>query len=1161
MNRTLAVILLLGAFSASAIFGQTVVGSVTLGPPPNLSGANDLVINQTSNKAYLFGGNIADVIDLGLNRVVSTITLPTPPPTASPGSPSGVWVNPATNRIFAFRGNQFVVIDGFTDTVAQTFELPPNSEFAYAPVSYNPASNKFYVGEIGPGPGARPGEVRILDATTFATSTTLTQPNVNGDQIPSENPEQILINPATDRAYIFYQESGVQVLDGSSDAVLATAACSATCNGLTFPPGINGGVINPLDNSVWVAYSGAQPGPPGGEDGAGGFSGPPLTIFWRIDGLTNAVTTQFQIFGRETELLGFDPNTGFLYMMATDLPTVPNPLPTSPVISAIETMLVVLDPNNVAATPADPSPMRRITVNGTLLANTGTPFNCGTGVQAFEPIALDLPAQNIYWRCDATAKTFSSIVVSKMAFTDLGNVDYSQLTGQLQTTAGGQISAHAIPVGVSKDFSLGANIGSNQVAMFFSPADNLFVEVNPSGPSVTTVPLGSQPAGIALDPANHRTYVTDLTSKVLSIVDTNSFSLITKTPGPGGSLIAGNGAGQYVLAGASNPAADPGQVNGAFLFDGASDSIRGPLQAAATGAISVDPVTNTGYFADNNKWFAVDLSTGSRLYAISDLTTSGTDTCQMTGISVNRISNQIFAAGKCAAGGNTLAVFDGTSHALIASTNVDAIMQTIGRLIVNPNTNRVYVEATNPAPLAMMASSVEVFDGTTFTHINSVAERKGPFAVNTVTNMVYAATTTAGAAAIDGMAPEQASFFSGTLAVSALAVDEVNNLVYVGSDSTLLGFCCTPTIGVYQISAGTITAFRQDPATYLVQGLVTSAGVAQAGITITVSGAGGGFTQTTGANGSFAGRLAPGVYTVTVSNPAFQFSPVSQTITLGQIDQTVPTFIATPIFHITGVVQTQGGAAVASVTISATGTNGSSSAITAADGTYSLAGLPAGTYTVSPVSPVNFYSPLSESVLINKSDVVAPQFTVNPSLEITGFTLSSNLLGTGAQGTGTVTINEIAPKGGIAITLSSSNTKTVKPPTTFNIPAGSSSGSFTFTGSGTGTVTLTAAYSGPLAVQTSTATAQVSIVGTDTIHIISATWGSSTQTLTVTATSTNPNAVLTVFLASSGQNLGTMISQGNGTFTLGTQVTSKPSSINVKSSLGGSTGQGVSVVP
>ncbi|HEY2015822.1 MAG TPA: carboxypeptidase-like regulatory domain-containing protein, partial [Bryobacteraceae bacterium] len=508
-------------------------------------------------------------------------------------------------------------------------------------------------------------------------------------------------------------------------------------------------------------------------------------------------------------------------------------------------------------------------------------------------------------------------------------------------------------------------------------------------------------------------------------------------------------------------------------------------------------------------------------------------------------------------------VFEGSRGALIATTNVDSIMQTVGRLIVNPNTNRLYVEAANPslAQPTGIAWTVEVFDGATLAHLSSIADRKGPFAVNTVTNMVYAANSAAGASAIDGLAPEQVSVFGGSLQVSALAVDQSANNVLIGSYSTYLGVCCTPTVPVYGVASGTISLFHQDPATYLVQGLVTSGGVAQAGITVTVSGANGRFSQVTGPNGIFAGRLVPGVYTVTPSSPAFAFAPASQTITLGQIDQTVPTIVATPIFHINGVVLTQGGTPVSGVTVTATGTNGSASGVTNASGLYSIPGLPAGTYTVAPVSPANFYSPASQSVQINKTDVRAAQITVNPSLQITGFTLRSSLLGVGVQATATVSINVVAPSGGVSIALSSSNTKTVKPPSTVTIPAGSSTGTFIFSGGGIGIVTLTATYSGQLAVQPSSASGQVSIVATDTIHIVSATWSTSTHVLNVSTTGTNPNAVLTVTLASNGQTLGIMTSAGNGNFTLQTQVASQPSSINVKSSLGGSSGQGVSVIP
>jgi hypothetical protein len=1164
MNRLFLATLVLRAIA----FGQTPVATITLGPPPNTDGPSATAINPNTNKGYLFAGNMVSVLDLSTAHAQTNyIALPAAPLFTT--APPATFVNPATNKIYAFRGNQFVVIDGGTDTVIQTFLLPPNSNSAYTPVAFNPVTKKIYVGELS---AAGTGETRVLDPDTFATLAVIPSPlalvpspvQTSGFIQVSENPETFVFSGATNRVFILYQQAGGQIVDATTNAVVAQADCSTVCNALAFYPGVNGAVLNPIDNSIWAAISGSAAGPAGGEDGANGFPGAPQTLFYRVDLTSNAVTKPVLIYGQETEMLGFDAATGYLYMMATNLPTVPNPTSLSPTISAIETMLVVLDPNNVTPTATDPSPMRRITVDGSLLAPTGTAYSCGKGVQAFEPVALDLSGGSIYWRCDSTFNSFSSIVVSKTSFTDLGNVDYSQFLGQLPTTAAGQISGHAIPVGITKDYAFGANIAPNHAAVLWSQYDNLAFQITPGTLQLTTIPLGAQPAGLVVDPAAHRAYVTDAMAKVLTIIDTNTFTVASKGPAPGGSLIGANGAHQYVLAGPSAAAADPTQVNGAFLFDGARNAVTIPLQAAATSAISVNPVTNAGFFADGPQWYAVDLTTGNRLYSVSQLTAAGNDTCQMNGVTANRATNRIFVAGHCTVGGNTLAVFDGAVGALVASINVDAIIVNAGRLAVNPNTNTVYLEATVLTPNGFTATgpSVEVFDGATLSHKTSIANRKGPFAVNTVTNMVYAAITNAGAAAIDGLAPEQSSTFGSSQVVSALAVDEVSNNVYLASDSAYVGFCCTPSMPVFQAAAATISVFHQDPATYLVSGVVADgAGVPVAGITVTVAGQGVSVSQVTGPNGLFAARFVPGVYTVTPSNPAYQLSPLSQTITLGSIDQTFPTFTAIPVFHINGVVLTQAGLAVQGITISATGAGGSATAVTGADGHYSLAGLPAGTYTLTPVSPVNFYAPTSQTVSIAKADVVAPQFTVNPSLQITGFTLSPATIGNGSSATATVTINEVAPKGGIPIAITSSNTKSVNPPNTLTIPAGATSGSFTFSGSGTSTVTLTVTYSGSLAVQPSSATAVVSVVSQDTIHVTSATWSTSTHQLNVTATSTNPNAILTVTLASNGQNLGTMKSEGNGTFTLQTQFPTQPGNINVKSSLGGSTGQGVSVVP
>jgi hypothetical protein len=139
---------------------------------------------------------------------------------------------------------------------------------------------------------------------------------------------------------------------------------------------------------------------------------------------------------------------------------------------------------------------------------------------------------------------------------------------------------------------------------------------------------------------------------------------------------------------------------------------------------------------------------------------------------------------------------------------------------------------------------------------------------------------------------------------SAIAVDEVSNLLYMTTYNNLLGYGPNGVPAFGKIP-GTLIGFHQDPATYAVVGQVFSAGVAQTGITATITGTNFSWSFVTGSNGIFATRVVPGTYTVTLSNPAFQFSPATLTFTVGEIDLSLPAFNATPIFHIAGTVLTQ----------------------------------------------------------------------------------------------------------------------------------------------------------------------------------------------------------------------------------------------------------------
>jgi hypothetical protein len=188
-----------------------------------------------------------------------------------------------------------------------------------------------------------------------------------------------------------------------------------------------------------------------------------------------------------------------------------------------------------------------------------------------------------------------------------------------------------------------------------------------------------------------------------------------------------------------------------------------------------------------------------------------------------------------------------------------------------------------------------------------------------------------------------------------------------------------------------------------------------------------------------------------------------------------------------------------------------------------------------------------------------------PVLSITNFTLSPyTMIGPGIVTTGTLTLNQPAPVGGVTVALSSSSAA-AKVPAALTFAAGQTSASFSVQGNSVSAatpVTLTAMYSGLLApVGAVSAAANVTVAPTDVLKAaVKPTWSTSTHVLTATVTSTNPQAVVSALNANGNALLGVMTNSGNGNYTFQTTIASI-SAVNFKSNLGGSTGQGVTVIP
>jgi hypothetical protein len=155
--------------------------------------------------------------------------------------------------------------------------------------------------------------------------------------------------------------------------------------------------------------------------------------------------------------------------------------------------------------------------------------------------------------------------------------------------------------------------------------------------------------------------------------------------------------------------------------------------------------------------------------------------------------------------------------------------------------------------------------------------------------------------------------------------------------------------------------------TYSLSGTITLSGSGLTGVTVTA----GSGSATTNASGAWTiSGLAAGSYTVTPSRSGYTFSPSSQAATITSANVTGINFTATAVsttYSISGSAGTSG----------ATVTAGSVSATSDASNNYTLAGLAAGTYTVTPAKTGCTFSPASTSVTVTSANVTGVSFTAS----------------------------------------------------------------------------------------------------------------------------------------------------------------------------------------
>ncbi|MBI5739603.1 MAG: carboxypeptidase regulatory-like domain-containing protein [Nitrospirae bacterium] len=247
------------------------------------------------------------------------------------------------------------------------------------------------------------------------------------------------------------------------------------------------------------------------------------------------------------------------------------------------------------------------------------------------------------------------------------------------------------------------------------------------------------------------------------------------------------------------------------------------------------------------------------------------------------------------------------------------------------------------------------------------------------------------------------------------------------------GYCFTPASHAVTVAAANVTGV--DFKSFNLTGTVsTSTGTVMSGVAVTLSGGGltankTSTTTTTGAY-TFVG-LCNGTYTVTLVKAGYTFAPHTVIINNDDVIQDV----SVQVYSISGSVTTGGGTGISSatMTISIGGTN--KTATTSASGSYTIADVPPGNYTISAGKAGYVFTPASQAVTVDVAAVTGVNFN--------SFTVS-----------GTVKTSSDVSLTGVLMTLSGGGLTSNKTATT------TTTGTYTISGLGNGTYTLTPTKAG-----------------------------------------------------------------------------------------------------
>jgi YVTN family beta-propeller protein len=290
---------------------------------------------------------------------------------------------------------------------------------------------------------------------------------------------------------------------------------------------------------------------------------------------------------------------------------------------------------------------------------------------------------------------------------------------------------------------------------------------------IATIPVGTGPAGVGVNPTTNMIYVANFSSNTVSVIDGTINTVTATIPvGTGPIGVGVNPNTNLIYVGHS-----PSTYRMVTVIDGATNTVLTTIPtgiAQELNSVAANPITNEIYVTSRDpggRVLKIDGATNTILNFISVAANPHS-------VSVNPITNKIYVGHGSFFGRDRITIIDGASNA-VSDGPVVGLSQHIA---VNPTTNRIYVYKGPPG-----AIEVKVIDGAANTVVATipVGLGQGGVRVDPTSNRIYVARSANNdLIVIDGPTDTVVATIPVGTAPGGLGVNPVTGRVYVANNGS-----------------------------------------------------------------------------------------------------------------------------------------------------------------------------------------------------------------------------------------------------------------------------------------------------------------------------------------------------------------------------------------